>query len=153
MIPERGKDQKVKARFAPLVAHNVAEVTWHKTQKTRFLPDGSLQFEVRVSGFREISWWLLGYGDQVEVISPKALRALVQQRLAQALAQYEQLASGRVKKVARQPAKQKRVKKAAQLTRKKPATTSGGKRVPRKPAGQGTNQSTSAKRSARKRRT
>jgi len=33
----------------------------------------------RVDGLNEITWWILGYGDQVEVLAPKALR----QRIAQ----------------------------------------------------------------------
>jgi predicted DNA-binding transcriptional regulator YafY len=30
--------------------------------------------EFRVDGIEEISWWILGYGDQVEVLSPAVLR-------------------------------------------------------------------------------
>ena len=80
MIPEPGPDKKVVIRFDPMVAANVAEVVWHKTQKTRRLKDGSLRFQVTVSGLWEISWWILGYGDQAEVIEPKALRNMVAQR-------------------------------------------------------------------------
>ena len=30
--------------------------------------------EFVIDGLGEIRWWILGYGDQVEVIKPKALR-------------------------------------------------------------------------------
>jgi proteasome accessory factor B len=73
MIPE-GKIYHVKLRFAPKVAKNVTEVQWHNTQKTTFNEDGSLTAEFRVDGLSEISWWILGYGDQVEVLAPAALR-------------------------------------------------------------------------------
>ncbi len=73
MIQE-GKIYHVKLRFAPKVAQNVAEVQWHGTQKTTFNEDGSLIAEFRVDGLGEISWWVLGYGDQVEVLAPAALR-------------------------------------------------------------------------------
>lgn len=73
MIPE-GKIYHVKLRFAPKVAQNVAEVRWHSTQKTAFEGDGSLIAEFRVDGLGGISWWVLGYGDQVEVLAPAALR-------------------------------------------------------------------------------
>jgi proteasome accessory factor B len=73
MIPE-GKIHHVKLRFSPKVARNVAEVQWHGTQKTMFNEDGSLIAEFRVDGLGEISWWILGYGDQVEVLAPAALR-------------------------------------------------------------------------------
>jgi len=77
MIPEPGEDAKVVLKFSPKVAQNVAEVLWHKTQKNAFLPDGSLEFQVTVSGLNEISWWILGYGAEVEVISPPELRRLI----------------------------------------------------------------------------
>ncbi|MEX2317243.1 MAG: WYL domain-containing protein [Pirellulales bacterium] len=80
IIPEPGRDKHVLVRFKPMVARNVAEVVWHKTQETRFLDDGSLEFRVRVSGLKEISWWILGYGDQAEVVHPARLRRLVAQR-------------------------------------------------------------------------
>jgi predicted DNA-binding transcriptional regulator YafY len=31
-------------------------------------------------GLGEISWWVLGYGDQAEVIEPAALRKILAQR-------------------------------------------------------------------------
>jgi proteasome accessory factor B len=80
IIPEPGRDKKVLIRFKPMVARNVAEVVWHKTQATKFLVDGSLEFRVRVSGLKEISWWILGYGDQAEVLQPARLRRLVADR-------------------------------------------------------------------------
>lgn len=76
----------VAVRFARMVARNVAEVLWHKTQRCELQPDGSLLFSVTVDGFDEIVWWILGYGDQAEVLSPPELRRRVA-RQAAALAQ------------------------------------------------------------------
>ena len=76
MIPE-GRIYNVKLRFLPMVASNVAEVQWHSTQKATFNPDGSAIVEFRVDGLGEITWWILGYGDQVQVLAPKALRKRV----------------------------------------------------------------------------
>lgn len=76
MIREE-KDYEVRVRFSPMVARNVAEVKWHHTQRTFFYKDGSLDFTVTVSGLREISWWILGYGDQAEVIMPQELREII----------------------------------------------------------------------------
>ena len=89
MIPARGKDQKVVVRFKPLVAANVADVLWHPTQKTRTLSDGCLHFEATVSGLDEIAWWILGYGDQAEVLKPDALRRQVSSRIANAYSIYK----------------------------------------------------------------
>lgn len=88
LIPEPGPDYDVVVRFLPLVARNVAEVSWHKTQQVEFLDDGSLDFRVTVSGLSEISWWILGYGDQAIVREPEALRQLIVERTTQLLARY-----------------------------------------------------------------
>ncbi len=73
MIPE-GRIYNVKLRFLPKVAENVAEVQWHSTQKVTHNDDGSVIVEFRVDGLGEITWWILGYGDQVQVLRPKRLR-------------------------------------------------------------------------------
>lgn len=78
MIPE-GKLYNIELRFLPKVAHNVAEVQWHSTQRTDWNDDGSVTLGFRVDGISEISWWVLGYGDQVQVLTPKALRDRVTQ--------------------------------------------------------------------------
>ncbi|MHC4528728.1 MAG: WYL domain-containing protein, partial [Planctomycetota bacterium] len=76
MIPE-GRLYDVKLRFLPMVAENVAEVQWHSTQQLTRHSDGSASVEFRVDGLREITWWILGYGDQVQVLAPRALRQKV----------------------------------------------------------------------------
>jgi len=76
MIPE-GRIYNIKLRFLPKVAENVAEVQWHNTQKVTHNSDGSVTMEFRVDGMGEITWWILGYGDQVQVLRPKKLREKV----------------------------------------------------------------------------
>lgn len=88
MIPEKGRDREVLVRFSKLVAKNVAEVQWHKTQRLVFNDDGSLDFRATVSGINEISWWILGYGDQAEALEPAALRRLVADRAKRMAAIY-----------------------------------------------------------------
>ena len=83
LIPEPGPDQEVLIRFSKMVAQNVAEVAWHKTQQLEFNKDGTLDFRVTVSGLNEISWWISGYGDQAEVISPAELRQMIAERAQQ----------------------------------------------------------------------
>jgi len=80
MIRERGRNHHVVIRFSQMMAKNVAEVRWHRTQRTKFLADGSLDFRVTVSGFSEIQWWILGYCDQAEVLRPAKLRRIIAQR-------------------------------------------------------------------------
>ncbi|WP_238397678.1 helix-turn-helix transcriptional regulator [Anatilimnocola aggregata] len=87
--PEPGPDRNVKIRFSPKVARNVEEVQWHKTQQTQRLEDGALDFTVTVSGLQEISWWILGYADEAEVIEPLELREIIRQRAERLLAVYK----------------------------------------------------------------
>ncbi len=89
MIKGDGPDQMVRLRFSPLVAKNVSEVVWHPKQKFEFNEDGSLEYQVKVSGLREIVWWIMGYGDQVEVIGPAKLRKEVAIRYQSAAKLYE----------------------------------------------------------------
>ncbi len=88
MIPEKGRDREVVVRFSRMVAQNVAEVKWHKTQQIELHDDGAVDFRVTVSGLNEISWWILGYGDQAEVLQPPELRQLIADRAKRMAAKY-----------------------------------------------------------------
>ena len=88
LIPEPGPDRKVVVRFSKMVAQNVAEVGWHKTQRASFNDDGTMDFQVTVSGLKEIAWWILGYGDQAEVIQPAELRRIVAGHVARLMTRY-----------------------------------------------------------------
>jgi len=81
LIREPGKSQQVVVRFQKMVAQNVAEVRWHKTQQVTWNDDKTMDFSVTVDGLNEISWWILGYGDQAEVLRPRKLRKLIAERL------------------------------------------------------------------------
>jgi proteasome accessory factor B len=87
MIPE-GKLYDVHLRFGPKVAGNVAEVQWHPSQRVQWNDDGSVDYRVRVNGLGELTWWVLGYGDQVEVIEPRQLRDRVAGVAAAVLQKY-----------------------------------------------------------------
>ena len=78
MIQE-GKVYDIHLHFDKKVAGNVAEVQWHASQRVQWNDDGSIEFHVSVDGLGEITWWIFGYGDQVEVISPPELRHRVGQ--------------------------------------------------------------------------
>ncbi len=88
LIPGSGRDAQEKVRIKPLVAGNVGELLSHKTQRTKLLDDGSLEFTATVSGLNEIAWWILGYGDQAEVLQPAKLRQLIAQRARNMAAMY-----------------------------------------------------------------
>jgi len=87
MIPE-GRVYEVQLHFAPKVAGNVAEVQWHPSQRVTWHDDGAIDFRVTVDGLGEITWWILGYGDQVTVVRPRALRRRVARVAENMLATY-----------------------------------------------------------------
>ncbi|HNO77993.1 MAG TPA: WYL domain-containing transcriptional regulator [Phycisphaerae bacterium] len=79
----------VVIRFTPKVAGNVEEVLWHRSQRVQRDADGSLLFEVDVDGLGEISWWIMGYGDQALVLEPPELRDLIVKRARSLVAGYD----------------------------------------------------------------
>jgi len=80
---------EVVLRFEPSVAGRVLEATWHPTQRVTTLADGSLEWRARVAGTIEIRLWVLGWGSDVEVLEPQALRDDVAETLLRAAARYE----------------------------------------------------------------
>ena len=88
LIPESGPDSRVILRFSPRVAQNVSEVDWHKTQKIVPLENGGIEYHVTVSGVNEIAWWVLGYGKEVEVVSPPSLREIVRRHAEEMVQTY-----------------------------------------------------------------
>lgn len=45
--------------------------------RLEFPSDGSLHVEGRVPGLGKIVRWILGYGDQVEVVAPQGIRNMI----------------------------------------------------------------------------
>jgi len=82
-------ETEVVLRFAPAVAARVGEATWHPSQQVRQAEDGSLEWRATVAGTIEIRLWILSWGDEVEVLSPPALRADVAATFVRAVARYE----------------------------------------------------------------
>ena len=81
---------QVHLKFTPLVGPNVAEVNWHRTQQVAWDEDGCVHFRATVDGLAEIVWWVLGYGDQAEVLKPAALRRRVADAARRMLGMYEE---------------------------------------------------------------
>lgn len=65
----REEPQEVEWRFLPEVADEAATYLFHPRQETERLPDGSLVVRLRAGGRQEMAWYLVRWGDSVEVIS------------------------------------------------------------------------------------
>jgi predicted DNA-binding transcriptional regulator YafY len=65
---------EVRLRFSPAAAPRVRESVWHHSQRLEDTLDGGCDLSMRVGGIREVRAWVLGWGADVEVLAPPALR-------------------------------------------------------------------------------
>jgi proteasome accessory factor B len=69
-----GPATRVVIAFTAKVARYVVRRTWHDTQRIEEHADGRVVLTMRVRGTTGITSWLLGFGDQAEVLEPASLR-------------------------------------------------------------------------------
>ena len=77
---EQGRLTHVKLKIAPKAAHLIRAETYHSSQKIEDFPDGSLLFSVTVLDTREISRFILGIGEGIEVLAPLSLRKQIREQ-------------------------------------------------------------------------
>lgn len=65
---------KLKALFSDGVGHHLLETPLSEDQKTSVSGNGDLLVEATVNDSAQIRWWLMGFGDGVEVLEPEELR-------------------------------------------------------------------------------
>jgi predicted DNA-binding transcriptional regulator YafY len=64
----------VKLRFNKMVSTGIMETTWHPSQHTSIQNDGSIIMTLKVRNTVDFRGWILGWGENVEVIEPRYLR-------------------------------------------------------------------------------
>ena len=69
----------LKAVFEGHAGFHLTESALSKDQDLKILDDGKIMIKASVSDTAQLRWWLLGFGSQVEVLSPKALRKEISQ--------------------------------------------------------------------------
>ncbi len=72
----------------PATAVHLGETPLSDDQRMIEAADGRMRLQATVADTAQVRWWLLGLGDQVEVIAPAALRDDIADRLGRALGQY-----------------------------------------------------------------
>ena len=65
---------KLKALFFDWAGHHLLETPLSEDQQTSDPDDDQLLVEATVNDSAQIRWWLMGFGDNVEVLEPKELR-------------------------------------------------------------------------------
>jgi len=76
---------EVLIRFVGPAAAAVRERRWHASQKIENAADGSTRLRLRLQHLDDLLRWVLGWGDQAEVLAPPALRKRLGE-VAQAIA-------------------------------------------------------------------
>jgi len=76
--------EEVVLRVTPQGAGEARGWRWHPTQSFEDLPGGGVEVRFRASGMRELAWHLFTWGDQVSIIAPERLKAVMAAELAAA---------------------------------------------------------------------
>ncbi len=87
-LVQESAPERVRLRFDPTVALNVASRRWHHTQSAAWQADGALDLGFTLDAGEEFLAWLLGYGHHVRVLEPQSLAQRLAERHRLALAQY-----------------------------------------------------------------
>lgn len=82
-----GPRTRVRLLFSPEVARYVLRRQWHPTQEIAMTERG-VELTMQVTGTTELKTWVLGWGDQVEVLEPGSLRDEIAAEHARAAAKY-----------------------------------------------------------------
>jgi predicted DNA-binding transcriptional regulator YafY len=69
-----GKSIRLEARFSAEAAEHLTETPLSEDQKLGNEADGHVRLRATVADTPQLRWWLLGFGDAVEVVGPAALR-------------------------------------------------------------------------------
>jgi predicted DNA-binding transcriptional regulator YafY len=66
--------ETVKLRFNSRIVNRIIETTWHPSQKVDVQPDGSIVMTFKIRDVAYFRAFILGFGDDVEVLEPEILR-------------------------------------------------------------------------------
>lgn len=72
---------KVRLKFRNGVGQHLLETPLSEDQIAEDLGDGQLQVEATVPETAQLTWWLLGFGDSVEVVEPVELRRQMKEQV------------------------------------------------------------------------
>jgi len=93
----RGEPVRVKILFSSHQAPWIAERLWHPSQKMQYQFDGSLLMSLEVGDTLELKRWILGFGQEAEVLEPRELREAIRQEAEGLIEKYAGAAKGRRK--------------------------------------------------------
>ena len=68
------KTVPVKLRFSPKVTRAIKETAWHPSQTIEMQSDGSMIMTLNIQNTIDFRSWIMGKGEDVEVLEPESLR-------------------------------------------------------------------------------
>lgn len=88
--PESPNRLELELAVVESLAFHLQERPLGKDQKQSARDDGRIQIKVTTHDTAELRWWLMGFGDQVEVVAPESLRDEMRTNLRAAAARYQE---------------------------------------------------------------
>ncbi len=72
-----GEVETIRLKFSPQIARIIAETVWHPSQMQAPQDDGALIMTLKVTNAIDLRAWILGWGEEVEILEPEELRKSV----------------------------------------------------------------------------
>jgi predicted DNA-binding transcriptional regulator YafY len=88
-IFESDKIFSVKLYFDKDAARYVKEKIWHRSQKVKGYPDGSIILTMKLNSLVEVKFWVLSWGKSCKALAPKKLKESLKEELMNALINYK----------------------------------------------------------------
>lgn len=88
-IYSEGEQEKVAIEFAKEASRTVMEREWHPTQRIEQGANGKVTLKMTVQGLAEVARWVLYHAPYAKAMEPKALRSIVAENAAKALAAHK----------------------------------------------------------------
>ncbi len=88
-IFESDEIYNVKLYFNKDAARYIKEKIWHRSQKLKENPDGSLIMIMKLNSLVEVKFWALSWGKSCKALAPKKLKESLKEELMNALDNYK----------------------------------------------------------------
>ncbi len=82
------KVYEVKIRFSPGLSPRIKEKIWHHTQEIKEFKNGSIILSFKLNSTKEIKKWILQWGKECVVLSPKELHAEMKKEIKEMNKEY-----------------------------------------------------------------
>lgn len=86
----KGEALDLVLHFDGYVGQHLLETPINETQRTQTLGDGRIEVRATVKDSQQLRWWVMGFGDGVEVVGTDPFRAIIADEVAKMAVRYGQ---------------------------------------------------------------